>query len=102
MFCIFIIKSINQKFLIKKLVKNGEIIINQIIDLINKLKNLDKKINHNHCKYNSFSFNNNAVNDVQTEEFNDNLEKKCVGGRRCFYKCNDLLVDLVNEKKKKG
>ena len=102
MFCIFIIKSINQKFVIKKLVKNGEIIINQIIDLINKLKNLDKKINYNYCKYNSFSFNNNAVNDVQTEEFNDNLEKKYVGNQHYFYKYNDLLVDLVNEKKKKG
>ena len=97
--CIIIIISFYFAFLTTKLLKNSEIIINQNNDLINKLKNLVKKQNYNYGKYTSFSFSNNTLNDVQTEEFNDNLEKKYIENQHHFCKSNDLFVDKVIDNK---
>ncbi len=55
-------------------------------------------INYNYGKYTSFSINNNTLNDIQTEEFNDSLERKYVENQHYFYK-NNLFVDIVNENK---
>lgn len=60
---------------------------------------MDKKINYNYGKYSSFSFNNNTLNDVKTEEFNDIFKKKYIENKHHFFKINESFADKIIENK---
>ena len=76
---------------------NYETIIEQNEKLIKKLKNLQKTLNHNFGIV--FSFNNYTINDIQNEEFDEELEKKYIENQHHFCMSNDLFIDKDIESK---